>query len=101
MEDIEGNFDDYVEAHERMVSAGFDRHMPLRLITDNEVEIEVYVPNGDYETVWKTSPHDLHDQGKSHYIEIEYEEIAVGDQMVNRAISFRAELVDHEPTIRK
>ena len=101
MESVGGNFDDYTETHARMVSAGFDLHIPLRLITDNGVVIKVYVPNGDYETLWKVNPHDLKAQGKSHCVEIEYMEILVGDQMVNRSINFKADLVDRVPVIMK
>lgn len=91
----------YVKHHKMMVSAGFDRHESLRVIAEDGKEIEIYVQSADYEKLWKTSPHDLNAQGRSHLVKIEYEEIKVGDELVNRATSFQAELVDHKPTIRK
>lgn len=95
------NYDGYVKYHEAMVAAGFDQHEALRVMGRDAKEIEIYIPNADYKKMWEVNPRDLSKQGKSHLVTIEYEAIVVGEQIVNRATSFKAELVDHEPTIRK
>jgi hypothetical protein len=84
-----------------MVSAGFDKHERVQVIGKDRKEIDVYVRSEDYEKLCKVSPHDLKEQGQSHFVTIDYELVAVGGQIVNRATSFQAELVDHEPTVRK
>lgn len=94
-------YDEYVEHHQRMVAAGFDLHKPLRILPDDADEVLVYIQNSDYDQLWAVSPHDLSAQGKSHLVSIEYEQIQVGDEVVNRASSIRAELVDREPILVK
>ena len=95
------NYESYVKNHEAMVSAGFDQHESLRVIRQDGDEVEIYVRRADYQKLWKTSPHDLNEQGKSHLVTVEYEAIQVGDQVLNRATSFQAKLVEYRPTIRK
>lgn len=94
-------YDDYVRVHELFVSRGFDLHTPLMVRVESGEEIEVYVRNEDNALLWKTSPHDLAKQKKSHLVTIKYVQIRVGGESVNRAVSFQAQLVDREPIIRK
>jgi hypothetical protein len=95
------DYERYAKHHEAMISAGFDRHELLRVIGKDRSELDVYVRSEDYKKLWNVSPHALKEQGKSHFVTIEYEVITVGHEIVNRATSFKAELVDHKPILRK
>ena len=95
------NFDDYISHHKSMVAAGFDLHMPLRIIVDDGHELEVFVRDKDYRTLWETSPHDLHDKGKRHFITLDYDEILVDGRFVKRGVVSTIELRDGIPEIRK
>lgn len=101
-EEIRETFgEEYLHHQKLMIAHGFDSHNPLRVVTDSGEEIEIYIRHEDFETLWSTNPHELFAHGKSHYIYIEYEAVQVEDKVCNRAISFKSELVDHEPIIRK
>ena len=95
------NYDTYAERHQLLVSRGFDLYTPLNIHMETGKEIEVYVRNKDYESLWKISPLDLAKQKKSHLATIKYIQVAVGGETVNRAVSFDCELIEREPIIRK
>ena len=94
-------YDDYVRIHDLLVSRGFDLHTPLTIHTASGEEVEVYIREEDNDLLWKTNPHDLAKQKKSHLVTINYVQVKVGQEAVNRAVSFQAQLVDREPIIRK
>ncbi len=89
------------EQYKLFVSRGFDLHTPLKIQIESGKEIEVYVRNKDYKELWKTNPHDLARQKKSHLVTIKYIQVKMGGEAVNRAVSFESELVEREPIIRK
>lgn len=92
----------YVKQHDLFVSHGFDFHTPLMVRTESGNEVEVYIRDADNKLLWKTNPHDLAKQKKSHRVTITYVPVfKVGDEWANRAVTFSAEMVTREPIIRK
>lgn len=87
--------------HDLFVACGFDFHTPLMVKTESGKEVEVYIRDADNELLWKTNPLDLADWKKSHRVSITYLPVRVGDEWVNRAVTFSAKMVEREPIIRK
>ncbi|MES2920106.1 MAG: hypothetical protein V4819_01070 [Verrucomicrobiota bacterium] len=94
-------YEHYVKQHDLFVSHGFDFHTPLMVRTVSGEEVEVYIRDADHRLLWKTNPHDLADQKKSHRVAITYLPVEIDDEWVNRAVTFSAEMVEREPIIRK
>lgn len=94
-------YEPFAKQQDLFVSHGFDFHTPLMVHTESGREVEVYIREADHELLWKTNPHLLADQKKSHRVTITYVPVKVGDQWANRAVTFSAEMVEREPIIRK
>ena len=95
-------YEPYVKQHGLFVSNGFDFHTPLMVRTDSGKEVEVYIRDADNNLLWKTSPLALAKQKKSHRVTITYVPVfKAGEEWVNRAVIFSAEMVAGEPIIRK
>ena len=84
-----------------LVSHGFDFHTPLRVHNESGREVMVYIRDADNKLLWKTNPLDLAKQKKSHRVKITYVPVKVGDEWVNRAVTFSAQMVEREPIIIK
>lgn len=95
------NCEALLKSAELYATHGLDRHTSLKIRVPSGEEVSVYVPNDEYMQLWKTNPHDLAKQGKSHRVTIKFVEVTVGERSVKRAVSFQAELVDAKPIIRK
>ncbi|MGZ0708957.1 hypothetical protein ACWPKO_11540 [Coraliomargarita sp. W4R53] len=95
-------FEIYSKMHGRMVSAGFDRHTPLQVVLENgHDEVEVYIRDEDYDSLWETNPRELEELGTSHHVQIVFKEIEVEGQSLRLVTSFKAERIAQMPIIRK
>jgi hypothetical protein len=95
------DYDVYAAQQQLFASRGFDLHHPLIIQPESGTEMLVYVQTKDYEELWKVNPHDLAKQKRSHYVSLKYIQVQVGDETVNRAVSFDSKLMERDPIIRK
>jgi hypothetical protein len=94
-------YEPVVKRNNLFISHGFDSHTSLTVRTESGKDVELYIREADHKLLWKTNPYDLAEQKKSHRVSITYVPVNVGDEWVNRAVTFSAEMVDREPILIK